>query len=240
MYTIYELYDHFMLHHYNAMYDKAIDFFNYMKKISISAPLDRVINEDLCSRYARTLCALMECCRRKKDYDLVYEIKDFIDNALQINDSKRIFGEEKITVCTVKNQYAKAKLIEAIELLKEKSSSKKVQGEKQYKEAIDLLEENKSFNMSANLLGCIYATPIGVLRRELGLVPDEIKAAEVYESSIKAMTADEQLYQLKGTELIYTTRQLVNLMLKGYIIYDDKGWIINNERCFPEKKSQTL
>ena len=239
MYTIYELYDHFMLHHYNAMYDKAIGFFDHMKKISASAPLDRVLNEELCARYAKTLCALMECCRRRKEYDRVYEIKDFIDNALQINDSKRLFGEEKITVCTIKNQYAKAKLFEAIDLLKEKSPAKKKQGKEQYKEAIDLLEANKTFNMSANLLGCIYSTPIGVLRHELGLVPDEVKAAELYDASLNTMTADEQLYQLKGTELIYTTRQLVNFMLKGYILYD-RGWKVNEEHRFQDKKTQTL
>ena len=235
LYTVYEMYDHFRLHHYHAMKAIAGAFCDQFMALSEEYDPREYLSKDRLLRYAKTLTALTECARRDKDYARVYLLYRFAMEQLGIEACRNSrIGESMLTFGVMQNQYAKAMLFESRAL----SQTDPAKARQQLRTAIQLLKANIRCNMSANLLGCMYATPNRYLRG-IGMRPDPVKAAEVYERSFSAMT-EGALFTLTGTELQYTGRQLVNLMMKGYLLYggrQDAGepaWKANTEYCLPD------
>lgn len=240
LYTAYELYDHFMLHHYDAMKKLAGDFFqnHILHQAKQNTNLKKVFkDETLRLRYCKSLAALMECARRSGDFEMVYEIHEIAMNSFGMQEYQDSpFGEEMLTYRILQHQYAKAKLFESREMLA------RGEGGEQFCDAVQLLKENGSFNMSASLLGCMYATPNAFLLAYTEIRQNFVQAAEVYQKAFAAMTSGS-LVPLTGTELLYIGRQYVNLMMKGYVRCQKQEdgtllWFANDEPALPD--SDTL
>lgn len=240
LFTAFELYDHFMLHHYKNMYELAEPFYT-----NIIAPLctnDQDLthiftNKDVCLRYCKSVAALMECARRAGEFSFVYELHDTVMISFKINKYKSSrLGEHMLTYRILQHQYAKAYLFESVKKISEGDT---VQGSVQFRNAVRLLDENSTCNMSANLLGCMYATPCRFLTENTAIVRDPVKAAEIYDKAFSAMTS-KAIAPLLGTELLYTGMQYVNLMSKGYVRYTELPdgnckWRANTNDLLPDK-----
>ena len=235
LFTAYEFYDHFGLHHYEAMEEMQIHFYEHMTSIACDNDLCEFVDDECLLHYGKSLAALAECERREERTKLSQEICEFALNKLGIRKWKNeTMGEKMLTYRILKHQKAKAMLFESRLMI---SQGKTAEGKEQYDDAVKLLEENAVFNMSANLLGCMKATPIKHLIDE-GERPKPCEAADIYSRSFENMTSKKRLFHLNGTELIYTGRQLINLMMKGYIQAAERSdgtveWKDNKYRATP-------
>lgn len=239
LYTAYEMYDFFMLHHYDAMEKLAGKFCYGIVIPHKNQMLD--LNESISLNYCKSLSALMECERRNKNYEKVEEIYNLAMDSFDIKKYRSSMnGAKMITYRLLRHQYAKAKLFESRMTIE---SGDRKKGKEQFKDAIDQLKMNTEFNLSANLLGCIYASPNSFIVKNTDRRQDLKEAIKTYHSAFTAMTS-ESLIPLTGIELLYVGRQYVNLMMKGYVRCkknnDDmtgsgvKEWIVNSEPCLPD------
>ena len=138
----------------------------------------------------------------------------------------------------LEHQRGKADILKGAYLINEK---KNPAGAKVAEMGIATLESVATVNMAANLLGCIYGTPNYWIRRSLGRQPDKLRAFQVYDASFKEMTRSTSRFTLKGTELAYTGRQELSLLLKGYIqIGEDGKLYLNTEYEPPTEKTLQL
>lgn len=86
-----------------------------------------------------------------------------------------------------------------------------------FSEAIEELESCLPYNMTANILGHLYSMPVKWITDHGLLKRDVCKAFSVYLQAYQEMTDPDYLLVRLGTELIYTARQMLGLLVKGHV-----------------------
>ncbi|MBR0485641.1 MAG: hypothetical protein IJJ69_12860 [Oscillospiraceae bacterium] len=221
LYTAFELYDHFRLHFYDEMYALSYDFAEFMMELAKEINLN-ALSQTTCIHYGKTLSALMECLRREHhDYQTCEKLYAFAMNDLALCEfEKSNSGEGMLAYRLVLHEMAKAKLA--------------FNGMENFDIAYKMLLENKMLNLSANLLGCMQASPNQMLLEKKSELYSLTDAFSTYYEAVKAMTSG--IYRLNGTELVYTSRQLAALCLKGYLLVDASGNpFLNSDYQLPDK-----
>lgn len=247
LYIAFELSDNFRLHITDTFGELAEEFISYLIELSDKKNnMENIFDNEQKVFLLKILSAMFQYYRERKtenpneNYSMCHTLYLFATDKLKSNAFRNSGGKEYLAYCLLRHAYAKALLFEGRELISE--SIRKEEGIEKFKEAFSILEQNKTFNMSANLLGCIYATPVRFLLENKLIKPDVTKAFDVYNSSYREMTGKTgKIFTLTGTELIYTCRQLLGFILKGYIqvinIPDGEMAVENTNKSIPDENS---
>lgn len=222
LYIAFEMSDNFRLHTINAFGELAEGFILYLIKLSDKNNISNIFDSEHKCFLLKILSAMFQFYREMQDknpdrsYSMCHTLYSFAVEQLKFDSFRNSNGKEYLAYCLLRHAYAKALLFEGYNLISKNIHKK--EGTEKFNEALNILEQNKTFNMSANLLGCIYATPIKFLLENNLIKPDITKSFDIYNSSYREMTGKNgEIFTLTGTELIYTCRQLLGFILKGYV-----------------------
>lgn len=222
LFLCFEFYDHCGLHLYEGMFAITNPVYEYMRTLAEQNNLRQLMDMNTRVHYIKSLCALVECFRRKLDYENALAVCDFAEQALGLSDFQNaLYDEEMLTYRMMRHQRGKAMLFYAQAAYQEDKpadAAENLAAKQRFDDAMKILESNRKYNLSANLLGCMYATPISFLLEKQWIKRDTVKAFCIYKSAVDAM--QNSAYKMSGTELIYTGQQMVALLLKGYVILD--------------------
>ena len=89
--------------------------------------------------------------------------------------------------------------------------------EDMFAKSLEVLESCLPYNMTANILGHLYAFPVKWITEHGLLKRDVCKAFLIYRDAYRDMTDPDYLLVRQGTELVYTARQMLGLLTKGYV-----------------------
>lgn len=235
-YAAYTFADHFMLRISEARHKviapfcasllKYKDFFRNWKNI-----LSRKEKDAL----TEVFTAMIQYYRIKMDYAVCRQYYEFAKEFL-------LDGADIYYVKMIEHQKAKAWISNSqslycneayVSLWDESLSAKTL-----FDEGMDKLQTCFPYNMSVNLLGNIYSKPVRWIEENQLIKRDVCEAFRIYRNFFEEMTnAQTHLWLQNGTELIYTTREMLSLLLKFYVYIDDQNNICTYD---PEKKVTDL
>lgn len=231
MYMCYEYFDHFQLRDYTVRNDIFTKFFTdvFDNIYDYSLVLPR-LSAQAQTGLSYVCSAMINKNRTLKDFA---ECRRYFEFAEKYTKS----GSDKFARCMLKNQHAKALTFNA-QFAEDNTA---VSDWDDYltvaellNEGVKLLDENRIYNMSANNLGNILSCPTKLMLK-YGYKRDVVKAAKVYYGSFADMTTGSVIRL--GTERVFLVRQLVGLILKGYVRYDGQKFTAPDKAEYPDEKS---
>lgn len=111
-----------------------------------------------------------------------------------------------------------------------------------FAEAIKVLESCMPYNLTANILAHLYASPVKWITDNHLLKRDVCKAFSIYLQAYRDMIDSGYLLIRLGTEMIYTVKQMLGLLVKGYVRLSDH--VPEESGVFPlnaaEESSETM
>ena len=213
LYAAYSFNDHFMLHYLQQMNEIDQPFCDVLMEhpeVLKQSGLDTVYLDALIGIFV----GIIQYHRIDNEYRKCREYYEFAEKYLCYKDMNPmlknylIHQKGKALVFCAQYYYTKGKMPE--ELWYDDMEPKEM-----FDTGISLMESCLPYNMSANLLGAIYSVPtMWILKNKLA-ERDVVKAYNFYNEAYMYLT--KNYFLPEGTELIYTARMLLGLLLKGYV-----------------------
>ena len=216
-YVAYTFADHFMLHANEKRHNIISPFCESLMKCGrFLAEHPSMLSIKERQSLLEVYTAMIHYYRLKHDYVKCRYVYEFCMKYIAD-------GCDNYYIRMIRHQHGKAMLYNSQDLFtggEVKSNYYDVQ-EKSAKEIFDesikILKSCLPYNMTANILGNLYATPVDWISKNHLLERDVCTAFRIYHDAYQDMKDSNYLYSRNGTEMIYTLRQLSALLIKGHV-----------------------
>lgn len=213
-YLLFELTDNFRFHISDAVGRMLEPYINIIKEVSKNNNVSDILGEERKLYLLKITSAMFQYYRTNGSGEKSDELYCFDKDVLDLMKLEKQQGMKKKLFLLIRHAYTKACLFRIC-------SEEKPDRDK-FMYYLHILDQNCKNNYSANLAGTMFERPIckidSFIAEYIGNDDRYEKAFYAYYSAFTNLSgSDGSLYIETGTELLYTVRQMLSSIVKGYI-----------------------